>query len=437
MKTSLWLALGIVVLGEPALGNGGGYFRGGVERAGDVTLFEPEGTEKIRIVDERLTVDLGAAAAEVEVGYLMRNETDQKVKVRFGFPVEESFDRELMVPVGEDGSKKSDSPKYCQNYAISASEKPIHSKWREEAKPSIDKRFAGIAGWLVSEITFAAGEEKPVLIRFKSVYPSEVWSVSGNESTSPAIFKYRLSTAAVWAGTIGTGKITLRPVGIPAEDLKVIKPVNRFKKVGNNWVWEFEDLEPTLADDLEIQAQPAMGSRPVSYAKNDGSRYVSRGDRWTMSHVNYQVSASSTLSASDNHSYAAANVKRVDREHAWCEGADGAGVGEWLELKPAVAKQLANIEMEPGYSKSEELFRANARPKKVKVDLNGEHSFTAAVPDDMATCWIPIRGYDKPVKTIRLTFLEVWPGEKFEDLCVSGIRLHVRLDKKPKLEPVR
>ena len=48
-----------------------------------------------------------------------------------------------------------------------------------------------------------------------------------------------------------------------------------------------------------------------------------------------------------------------------------------------------------------------------------------------------IRDYVKPVKKIRLTFQEVWPGEKFEDLCVSGVKLEVKLDKKPKLEPVR
>ena len=47
----------------------------------------------IRILDEKLTVSLGPNDADVEVRYLMRNETRQKVKVRFGFPVEESFDR--------------------------------------------------------------------------------------------------------------------------------------------------------------------------------------------------------------------------------------------------------------------------------------------------------------------------------------------------------
>ena len=59
------------------------------------------------------------------------------------------------------------------------------------------------------------------------------------------------------------------------------------------------------------------------------------------------------------------------------------------------------------------------------------------IPDSKEVCRIPITGYTKPVKKIRLTFEEVWPGTKFEDLCVSGVRLDVKLDKKPKLEPSR
>jgi hypothetical protein len=437
MKTSVWLAMGIAASIQPVLGNGGGYFRGGVERAGDVAGFEPAETAKIRIVDEKLTVDLGAAAAEVEVRYLMRNETGQKVKARFGFPVEESFDRNDFAPPEEQGPAGKTKLKYCRNYAIAASGKPVAASWQEETKPSADKRFAGIAGWLVSQIEFAPGEEKPVSIRFRSGYPLSESSVSESESTGSSIFKYRLSTAAVWAGTIGTGRITLRPAGISADDLKVLKPVNRFKKSGGNWVWDFTDLEPTLADDLEIEAQPAKYSTPVSYEKRDGSRYVSRGDRWSMSHVNYQVTASSTLPASDGHAYDAGNVKNGDPDSVWSEGAEGPGIGEWLELKPEVAKPLDAIEMDPGFFMNDELFHANARPKKVRVELNGGHAFTVSVPDERTACRIPVEGYGKPVKTIRLTFLEVWPGTKFEDMCVSGIRLHVRLDKKPKLEPVR
>ncbi len=59
-----------------------------------------------------------------------------------------------------------------------------------EEKAGDDKRFNGIAGWLISEITFAPGEEKPVMIHFQSGYPSENWSVSINTSESAGLFRY-------------------------------------------------------------------------------------------------------------------------------------------------------------------------------------------------------------------------------------------------------
>ncbi|MES2924352.1 MAG: DUF4424 family protein [Verrucomicrobiota bacterium] len=423
MRISVWLAIGFTVLTQPVFANGGGYFRGGVERAGDVAGFEPKETENIRILDEKLTVALGPKSADVEVRYLMRNETDKKVKVRFGFPVEESFDKDLTG-----AATKTDKLRYCQNYVISASGTPVTAKWQGEETASDDKRFKGIAGWLISEITFAAGEEKPVMIHFSSDYPLEGWRMSSDTSVGPALFRYRLSTAACWAGTIGTGRITLKPAGIDPKELKVLKPVNRFKKDGENWVWNFENLEPTLADDLEIEASPVTNNH------HGQPRYVERGSQWLMSHTNYEVRASSVLAPADGKTYDAAKIKGGG---TWSEGKAGSGVGEWLELKPVAPKPLAVISISPGLVKDDEIFHANARPKKILVDLNDEHQFSVDIPDSKEVCRIPIVGYTKAVKKIRLTFKEVWLGSKFEDLCISGVSLEVRLDKKPKLEPTR
>lgn len=425
--------IGFAVVIQPAFANGGGYFRGGVKRTGDVAGFEPKETEKIRILDEKLTVALGPKSADVEVRYLMRIETDKKVKVRFGFPVEESFDEDLMTEVGKDGPKKTKQLKYCQNYVITAAGKLVTAKWRGEEQKGDDKRFKGIAGWLVSEVSFDGGEEKPVMIRFRSEYPLQSWNVSEDTSESAGLFRYRLSTAACWAGTIGKGGITLKPAGIDPSELKVLKPVNRFKKEGENWIWNFENLEPTMADDMEIEAHPEIRE----HTDTDTSRYVERGEKWLLTHTNYEVTASSVLPPADDQTYEAANVKSLWANGAWSEGAPGSGMGEWLELKPTIPKPLSAIDIMPGYFKSEGLFMANPRPKKILVLLNDEHRFVANVPDVMEPFRILFTDYAKSVKKIRLTFQEVWPGNKFEDLCVSSVKLEVKLDKKPKIEPVR
>lgn len=426
----------IIATAQHLHANGGGYIRGGIETTGDVGGFEPSSTENIRILDEKLTVKLGPKQADVEVRYVMRNETAKKVKVKFGFPVEESFDQNLMG--GDEKTPDRKTLAYCKNYQISAGGKQIKSTWQGELKDTSDSRFKGIAGWLISEQTFGPNEERPVMISFQSEYPVEEWNVSDNETRSPAIFRYRLSSASCWAGTIGKGRIVIQPDGISAEDLKVLKPVNRFKKEDDNWVWSFENLEPSLADDIEIEARPQVKIYGHQSEEENASDlpehryvdYMERSGRWSMIHSNYQVKASSTLKPEDKIDYSAENVRGRYSATAWSEGSPGTGKNEWLEIKPEVTKPLLGILLKGGYQK-EGLFGANARPKRIQIELNGEHSFEAKIPDVQEEIEISVRGYKKRVSKIRITFLENYPGSKFEDLCVTSIGLNVLLDKKP------
>lgn len=427
-----------------ALANGGGYYRGGVETAGDVTGFEPSNTENVRILDEKLTVLLGPRQADVVVHYRMRNETKKKVTVRFGFPVEESFDEDVYDQIpgsGDAAAKPQDgkSLKYCRDYQVMAAGKPLDAKWQGEVKDlgARDQRLKGVAGWLVSELDFGPGEEKPVTIQFKSDYPQGVSFISDRVSDDSLSFKYRLSTAACWAGTIGKGEIVLKPNGIRPEEVAIIKPVNRFKKEGDAWIWRFEDLDPTLADDFEVEAVPATRTYTQHVDPNDWDSpwetLVKRGKRWEMAHTNYSVKASSTKDGGD---YKADNIKGYDRDE-WREGAPGPGTGEWLEITPEVPKELTAVSLSPGGDPSEKDFLDNPRPRKVHVELNGEHGISAEAPPMSDEIEIPVVGYDKPVKTVRLTFEEVWPGKRSEDLSISLVRLHVRLDREPRIHPIR
>lgn len=424
-------------------GNVGGYYRGGVESAGNVQGFEPAATEHIRILDEKLTVVLGSREADVEIRYQMHNETAKRITVRFGFPVEESFDDSNYTPEPSvlEPTKTWKEPRYCRDYQIAAGGKAIKVKWQAENKDSKTHTgkegaavpFKGIVGWWVSELTFTGGQEIPVLIRFRSGYPQSGYGSSCDFSNSATIFKYRLSCAACWAGTIGSGHIVLKPAGIDPRQLQVLKPVNRFRKLGESWVWDFENLEPTLADDLVVEAVPEVSRH---YGGEHHDYYNSNGE-WYMITTNYKAKASSVLAANDGISYDVTNLNDDNPDNTWCEGNPGSGLGEWLELRPEVAKPLRALVLLPGYQKSEELFRANARPKRVKVVLNDEHTFTVDVPDKKAECCIPVRGYSKPVRVVKLVFEDVWPGTKFEDMCVSGVKLEVKLDKKPKLPSCR
>ena len=238
----------------------------------------------------------------------------------------------------------------------------------------------------------------------------------------------------------------VEPADIDPADIRVLKPVNRFRKEGVRWLWDFENLEPTLADDMEIEARPKefiYGGRSQSgkFADFDSPDYlradiIERGQKWSMLHSNYKVKASSTMKADGDITYVPENIREWWEDNAWSEGVPGPGTGEWLEITPAEPKPLLGIKLKPGYHK-EGLFKANARPKKIRFELNGEHRFDADIPDQEEEVTIPVAGYAKPVNKLRMTFTEVYPGSRFEDLCVSSVRLHVRLDKKPKIQPAR
>lgn len=341
--------------------------------------------------------------------------------------------------MGAQAPKTWNKPEYCRDYQITARGAALKSTWQSEAAGASDTRRNGISGWQVSSLGFAPNEDVPVSIRYTSTYPKSSWSVSDDSSTSASVFKYRLSTAACWAGPIASGRITLRPDGIDPNELRVLKPVNRFRKEGESWVWNFTDLEPTMADDMEIEAAPTVNSYSRNIREKDHESpmvtYSERGGKWSVNHRNYQARASSTLAPANGLTYGVENLK--DWQNAWSEGNPGPGIGEWIELTPAEPKPLNAILLQPGYAKSDELFKANARPKRIEVSLNGEHKFQANVPDRNAVCNIPVTGYAKPVRTVRILFKEVWPGSRFEDLCVSQLSLSVRLDRKPKITPQR
>jgi hypothetical protein len=440
IRISLMLSITLSI----AHANGGGYFRGGAENTGNIKGFEPKATGNIQILDEKLHIKAGKKQAAVEVRYLMKNMTDKKVKVRFGFPIEESFGNANAYNPSEE--IKHTTPAYCKNYQITAGGEKVKVKWEAEKNEEKDKQLKGLSGWNVSELSFAAGEEIPVMIRFDSDYSEENWSVSEDSSTSAAIFRYRLSTAACWHGAIVQGRIVIEADGIDPKDIRIIKPVNRFKKEGDRWIWNFENLEPSLADDFEVECQPAIrvlghksiGKDSVENPPHLYVDYIQRGDRWSMLHSNYNVKASSTLKSEGEHHYHAENVRYSWDDTAWSEGAAGSGVGEWLEITPLVSKPLINIHLKPGFQKdATDLFKANARPKKIRIELNGEHKFDAEIPDKEEVIIIPIAGYTKPIQKMRFTFTEVYPGNKFEDMCITSIRLHAKLDREPKVQPAR
>lgn len=138
--------------------------------------------------------------------------------------------------------------------------------------------------------------------------------------------------------------------------------------------------------------------------------------------------------------YSAQRVSDGKPDTAWCEGAKGSGEGEVLLARVEPGRP---VRLWAGFGKSDKLHAANARPRKVRVSVlqarNIEGYQAGLFYGDLtvaATSEVELKdvnGYqelklpdfkaDAEAKGtfVALEVLSVYPGAKFEDLCISEV----------------
>lgn len=455
-------SLGLVLITAAAMANGGGYSFG-VKFTGSLAPFQASGTQQVQILEEKLDINLRRTDADVVVRYTMRNVANKPAQVKFGFPVEATHsDEDLGSDEGSEGqgavplslaeARRKDllsAIQQLKGYAVTLDGNPVSSEFLIEpfATGKI-KPFPGssalnhIAGWMVSDVTFPASAVVQVEIRYAADYMGDESFVSDDESWSPRTFVYRLSTGSVWNGPIQKGTVTVRVDGIPSDEVELSKPREQFKRDAGKWVWAFRNLKPTLADDITIKAIPGYDEHSLQDGLEERpsfKTYLHRGGKWGEGHQRFKASASSTLAPAKDHAFGPEHLSEPWPEFPWAEGVKGPGLGEWVELGPERPAPLLALAVQTGFpsSKRRELFKQNGRPSRIEVALNGEFRFTATLGDEDGSQLIPVIGYAKPVSKLRITLLDVYPGTRFEDTCLSKIVLYDLLRKKPEFNPSR
>ena len=197
-----------------------------------------------------------------------------------------------------------------------------------------------IKSWKKSVIPFERNQTRELTVRYTAPYSENDESVSDDVHMSDATFAYSLSPAATWKGPIGKGKIEINILHPEPEDVSIEKPKERFKKVSDTrYEWEFENLKPTLADDIRIVAHSKYDSYPTGYSEEDAKRqasYVLKDHQYFLDHTDYDATASSTLAAQGKHNYDVVNIKddpTREVQSPWAEGVEGDGIGESITLK--------------------------------------------------------------------------------------------------------
>ncbi|NTX09713.1 hypothetical protein HUA76_02850 [Myxococcus sp. CA056] len=143
--------------------------------------------------------------------------------------------------------------------------------------------------------------------------------------------------------------------------------------------------------------------------------------------VSVTVTASSVLvEGREPGRYGPANLLDEDPGTLWAEGAKGSGAGEWVELSFPPDTPVHSFLVTPGNPKSAKLYKANARPRKARLELKlaegRKLDYVLDFPRDFPAGGAIYVDYARQfaVKSARLTVLTVWPGSRYRDLCLGG-----------------
>jgi hypothetical protein len=137
-------------------------------------------------------------------------------------------------------------------------------------------------------------------------------------------------------------------------------------------------------------------------------------------------SSSHLPSHRNKYSYVAKNAHDLSFATAWVEGANGNGIGEYLEYRfDNTHPRVTQIIIHNGYVKSEKAWQDNGRVKKLKMILDGQPFALLALEDTKAAqrfTFEPL-GHRKDGKDmyIRFEIMEVYPGAKYEDVAITEI----------------
>ncbi len=457
MKTKVRRLFGIAacmaLLPSVAEANGGGYERG--TAYGNILPFEMDEIGQVAMLEEDLQIDLWTSYADVKVVYKMKNTQNRPVKVRFGFPIE-------YTGLAEEASVRD----YCvsargSEVAVRRVRHDMKAVRQEDESGSIQSSFAhlddelrGIESWMVSELEFAPDEELELSISCRVPHLEFGHSVSENADSYKTMV-YRLSSAAVWNGPIRKGKITIRPRSVEADEVAVKAPANRFKREGDAWVWAFENLEPTLADDLSIAVEPDMLERGSTVVTSDSpkdmplaNRVQKRGDIWMrgIAEDAWNIAASSehpALPPSDQglpREFKAAGVlwDGTGERRVW--GTAGSGIGESIAFTLPRPQKLAGFHLVPGFRDLDEPtgFDAYNSVAEMEVIVNDSwKKHVAFQPGNRSGRWVSLMQCPEEAKTVRMVIRKVHPGTKHDHACLSDVMFFQPLSKEPKIDPCR
>lgn len=137
-----------------------------------------------------------------------------------------------------------------------------------------------------------------------------------------------------------------------------------------------------------------------------------------------KVSASSSRRSEKGNFYMPELAFDGNSRTAWAEGANGSGIGQWIVFDFKQEMNLKSIIIEPGYFKTEELWRKNNRISMATIKLSDGTTKDIKFPDELKSQTIEFE--NKNVKSVMITIKGIYPGQTdSEDTLISEVKFVV------------
>ena len=439
MRIILSLLIGYLHF-QNAHANGGPVNPASVVRVGDVELLNMPSVEVLR---EDLHIRVEGEYSAVTVRYLLRNHDYDTDTMTYGFPVDFVSDQ-----LREKFAWRAD---YVPVFEFFMDKKPLPVREQMDFSVMFDKfgslenNFAGerensgVEGfrrkWYFTEFVLEREATAELEVRYRVKNHSNDFANTKDffPSFSRRLFRYDFTPAAYW----GEGKAG--EFNVVVDDREMARCKGNFEISGLDFQRNSEGLLVFSQKNFDLaKAEDLRFSLDIDEKFRSDFMMAQR----IPNNLVKSVRASSTL---DGGSYEAKNLLDGDFSTAWSEGGKGGGIGSWVEIELSPKYELETIAIANGYAKNKEVYDNNNRLKCLQIEfeyLTDEAGKTEIFRDTLVfvdTPWQPIKDYNlaeicpvskdgfdwymEPVSRVRLTILDVWPGKKHNDTCISEVLL--------------
>jgi hypothetical protein len=142
------------------------------------------------------------------------------------------------------------------------------------------------------------------------------------------------------------------------------------------------------------------------------------------------AAASSALPSDRLGTYHAWSVVEGVPTQPWAEGAEGPGIGQWIQLDFPGELELNRLIIHNGYGYSDEIYRANNRVKRATLLFSNGESVTidlADTPEPQEIVLARAPGPNIETFFVRLIIEEVYPGTRYDDTCLGEVAVFGRV----------